>query len=1338
MSHRPPPVEIPVNQPQDESDNEKKPAPEVRGRARTGTAGNRWKAKANVMKAPSSDSPPPSPEVQRVQETEEADKTLKRQRSFVIAGLKNRKTESEVPKVQELIPGLQASVAARERKTTEPTNRPRLKRAAEFSDINSVLKDMQEQEKTEAESTKDMSKILNVFQSDQEEIDNMPREEKHALYENVLRCIMLPLSAFLADNEQAQASVEETMSQFTLDNYRTLRHLLGVEKSDHLLIGQRVVKANEHIIFALEDNMANLHKNQVYSSSCFSNKEDFDVWRDYHKKLLTKLIDRFYRERARRVTLSITVAEASDVAIKDEDTQTSDPYCVICLKSQEKKKFLGPGSKEKYPIYKTKIIYESLDPVWMDKFQYELEEDYKTLKLSVVMWDKDQYSSDDYMGEVSVPLLSLGEFQEKFDEWKKVGKSKKYAKHKVKGDLHLITQLRIRSFVQNPPETIIKLPIQYAELEAHKQYAKLLIKLLVKENKNYQTELKGLSAFSVNLLEQFALYYGVSEYYQKLMYLNFLFDHWQVNVGFARVLMRLFHELVELKANHPVPMTSKESDLFEQHKKTFRKRVKHLIISYREAIKVESIDGALNVFLLAMSKLFGEKFKLQVVEKNLKTGAEKWYNSHYASVQADNNMAKMLKLTELVLQSLTEDQAYYTSEFNGFDVTSTNGEVVCPKLLQDVTAVLAQDTLFTVTPDTFALYFKLKALNQFIKDKILGVAVFNLNPLFEPFIENWMEQAKSKLMDWSTQVFQLDENKEWPPILPDAADNPILHSSSIVDIFDSVNQSFKFLTTIDFDQEKHYKMFLQNIICVLLDTYVDRVEESCKNAINSAYQFSDQLQDDELVRIASQNKDKILHFVPQKHICTRLNNLEASQNLLEDFATWLSGYMPEEDVMDIFHPIIKKASNSLRLLLDMMSYQINRDMKSALDLAFEHDEEEETRYDTLFAYLNMQLETLTGALYSGIFGKLLSKIFALVMKDLELKIFPLQLPSDHDGDRPHLAKITAASIGPICEFFSADGEGIREGLRDKLVTLLTTACPLFEYDTKDLIKLYKKLVADQAAAKEKKNNTPPERKSRRSSRTPTPNKERLVRKQSANFKEQPTQVLQPEHIVSIMFTRPDDDLALGFAEKHVKASLQLKIDYLFDIDNPEEDVLGRYVCRNTTFVTGVLFVTTNWVCFDPLTEPNRTRLPIAEIAATTKDNPVAGSIHIIMKNQDEYVFYDMDSRMCLQNIMTRAKEQGVKVESVEEVQKRNYAMTLKPAVWRPDEEVTKCTQCKVEFSFSVRKHHCRQCGEIFCADCSSQKAPVPALNYKMERVCDACFDSFPEKYERTQPSAFCL
>ncbi len=39
-------------------------------------------------------------------------------------------------------------------------------------------------------------------------------------------------------------------------------------------------------------------------------------------------------------------------------------------------------------------------------------------------------------------------------------------------------------------------------------------------------------------------------------------------------------------------------------------------------------------------------------------------------------------------------------------------------------------------------------------------------------------------------------------------------------------------------------------------------------------------------------------------------------------------------------------------------------------------------------------------------------------------------------------------------------------------------------------------------------------------------------------------------------------------------------------------------------------------------------------------------------------------------------------------------------VWMPD--TPDCTSCKQEFSFWLRKHHCRACGACVCDDCSKQ------------------------------------
>ena len=64
--------------------------------------------------------------------------------------------------------------------------------------------------------------------------------------------------------------------------------------------------------------------------------------------------------------------------------------------------------------------------------------------------------------------------------------------------------------------------------------------------------------------------------------------------------------------------------------------------------------------------------------------------------------------------------------------------------------------------------------------------------------------------------------------------------------------------------------------------------------------------------------------------------------------------------------------------------------------------------------------------------------------------------------------------------------------------------------------------------------------------------------------------------------------------------------------------------------------------------------------------------------------------------------------------------------WCRDRDAKHCfsIDCQIMFSSFVRKHHCRECGGVFCSDCSDQKKSLSHLGFAGKvRVCKSCFES---------------
>ncbi|TGZ49953.1 Protein RUFY3 [Temnothorax longispinosus] len=65
--------------------------------------------------------------------------------------------------------------------------------------------------------------------------------------------------------------------------------------------------------------------------------------------------------------------------------------------------------------------------------------------------------------------------------------------------------------------------------------------------------------------------------------------------------------------------------------------------------------------------------------------------------------------------------------------------------------------------------------------------------------------------------------------------------------------------------------------------------------------------------------------------------------------------------------------------------------------------------------------------------------------------------------------------------------------------------------------------------------------------------------------------------------------------------------------------------------------------------------------------------------------------------------------------------------WANDRMVTQCKGCSREFNMTRRKHHCRNCGNIFCNACSDNTTVLPNST-KPVRVCDECYVFLVSRY----------
>ncbi|CAG9764999.1 unnamed protein product [Ceutorhynchus assimilis] len=113
-----------------------------------------------------------------------------------------------------------------------------------------------------------------------------------------------------------------------------------------------------------------------------------------------------------------------------------------------------------------------------------------------------------------------------------------------------------------------------------------------------------------------------------------------------------------------------------------------------------------------------------------------------------------------------------------------------------------------------------------------------------------------------------------------------------------------------------------------------------------------------------------------------------------------------------------------------------------------------------------------------------------------------------------------------------------------------------------------------------------------------------------------------------------------------------------------------------------------------------------------KDNTEPASISALAVSKDHRVFFVGDTRgrvfsWSVSDIVGRAADH-----------------------WLKDEGAETCANCNVKFNIYERRHHCRNCGQVFCSRCSRFESEISRLRIlKPVRVCQNCYASLKGEHK---------